>query len=83
MNPMQDLYLNQFGVREASVEMGDMYCQLSATLTVQEISQHYQKDQEIKQLLGRESLRLSNTCPGPDASRLKMCAAGPWFLTDV
>ena len=53
MNPMQDLYLNQLGIRNESIELGDMYCQWSATLTVQEISQHFEEKADIKKYLGQ------------------------------
>ena len=53
MNPMQDLYLSQLGIRNESIEFGDMYCQWSATLTVQEMSQHFTEHADIKKCLGQ------------------------------
>ena len=52
INPMQDLYLSNLGIREESIDLGDMYCQWSATLTVQEISQPFDNQKEIKKYLG-------------------------------
>ena len=53
INPMQDLYLNNLGIREESIDLSDMYCQWSATLTVQEMSRHFTEQTEIKKYLGQ------------------------------
>ena len=53
MNHMKDLYLNQLGIRHESIELGDMYCKWSATMTVQEISQHFGNPTDIKKYLGQ------------------------------
>ena len=52
MNPMQEYYLEQLEVKPGAIEFGDKYCIWSATLTVQDITQHYQEDKMIKEHIG-------------------------------
>ena len=52
MNPTQELYLYEIGVRSTAVELGNKYCEWSATVTVQNIIPHYSKDKDIKSHLG-------------------------------
>ena len=46
------LVLQLLGCNE-DIELGDMYCKWSATLTMQEISQHYDTNKEVKKHLGQ------------------------------
>ena len=52
MNPMQAYYLDKLGASEQAAELGDQYCEWSATLALENISQHHQEDKEIKKYLG-------------------------------
>ena len=52
MNPTQELYPNEIGVHSTAVELGNKYCEWSATATVQNITPHYSKDRDIKSHLG-------------------------------
>ena len=52
MNPAQELYINEIGVRQEAVEFGNKYCEWSAAVTVQEISPHFRNDKDIKSHLG-------------------------------
>ena len=52
MNPTQELYLNEIGVRDTAVDLGNKCCEWSAAVTVQNITQHYQRDKDIKSHLG-------------------------------
>ena len=56
MNPAQELYIQEIGVREEAVDLGNKYCEWSAALTVQEISPHYNKDKDIKNHMGMGQL---------------------------
>ena len=52
MNPTQELYIHEIGVRTEAVDLGNKYCEWSAAVTVQEITQHYKEDKDIKSHLG-------------------------------
>ena len=52
MNPMQAYYIDQLDATDQASVLGDQYCEWSATLTVQNISQHFQEDREIKKYIG-------------------------------
>ena len=46
------IYIQEIGVRDDAVDLGNKYCEWSAALTVQEISPHYNKDKDIKNHMG-------------------------------
>ena len=52
MNPTQELYLQEIGVRTEAVDLGNKYCAWSAAVTVQNITQPYKDDKDIKSHLG-------------------------------
>ena len=66
MNPMQDLYLNQLRIREESIELGDMFCQWSATLTMQEMSQNFTEQADIKKYLRQREPHAFKYMPRPN-----------------
>ena len=52
MNPVQDHCLDNTEIKTDAVELSDQYCEWSAIVTVQHISQNCKEDKDIRSHLG-------------------------------